>query len=85
MIVHGSNFPIPDEQLQRDLQEQLAIGDEAQRTEALADIQRELVEKDFFVPVHELSTVIGVADDIGGLSLGADSRLNLLIDAERVS
>lgn len=80
-----SNFPIPDEQLQRDLQEQVAIGDEAQRTEALADIQRELVEKDFFVPVHELSTVIGVADDIGGLSLGADSRLNLLIDAERVS
>ncbi|MGX1738996.1 ABC transporter substrate-binding protein [Corynebacterium flavescens] len=84
-IGSDSNFPIPDEQLQLDLQNQVAIGDEAQRKEALAGIQQELVEKNLFIPVHELTTVIGVADDITGLSLGADSRLNPLIDAERIS
>ncbi|MFP7365398.1 ABC transporter substrate-binding protein [Corynebacterium callunae] len=77
-----TNYPVPDTALQQDLNAQLSIGDPAARTAALEQLQRELVEKHDFVPVHELTTLIGVADDVEGVSLGADSRLDLLVDAK---
>lgn len=81
-IGSATNYPVQDPALQEALNAQLSIGDPAARTAALEQLQRELVEKHDFVPVHELTTVIGVADDIEGVSLGADSRLDLLVDAK---
>ncbi|MFP7365403.1 ABC transporter substrate-binding protein [Corynebacterium callunae] len=77
-----TNFPIADPELQAELGAQQSIGDPAARSAALEKIQHDIVARYEFVPVHELTTVIGVADDIEGVSLGADSRLSLLVDAK---
>ncbi|WP_080792156.1 ABC transporter substrate-binding protein [Corynebacterium pacaense] len=81
----ASNWPIPDPDLEAKLNAQVAIGDQSERTRALEEIQREIVSKSYFIPVHELTTVFGVSDDIEGIALGADSRLDLLVDAQKTS
>lgn len=77
-----TNFPFADEEVTAGLKEQATIGDEAERSARLAELQRDIVEKDLFVPVHELTTVLGVAAGVEGISLGADSRLDLLVDVQ---
>lgn len=77
----AQNWPVNDEELNQRLLDQITIGDPEARAAELEDIQRALVEGFHFVPVHELTTVLGVSEGVSGVVLGADSRLTLLLDA----
>lgn len=78
-----TNYPLKDPDLLARLDAQAQIGNESERTAALQSIQRDLVAGSYFIPVHELTTVLGVSEDISGVTLGADSRLDLLVDAQK--
>ncbi|HWK90928.1 MAG TPA: ABC transporter substrate-binding protein [Luteimicrobium sp.] len=73
-------YRIDDPTLEKLLQEQLAAGDAAKRNDLLAQIQERLVTQHHEVPVHELTSIIGTQKDVHGVTLGADSRLDLLVD-----
>ncbi|GAA4845634.1 ABC transporter substrate-binding protein [Luteimicrobium xylanilyticum] len=74
-------YRIDDPTLERLLQKQLATGDPTKRDAVLAQIQERLVTQHHEVPVHELTSIIGTQKDVHGVALGADSRLDLLVDA----
>jgi len=74
-------YRIDDPTLEKLLQQQLAAGDPTKRNAVLAQIQERLVAQHHEVPVHELTSIIGTQKDVHGVSLGADSRLDLLVDA----
>ncbi|MGC5168343.1 ABC transporter substrate-binding protein [Luteimicrobium sp. DT211] len=74
-------YQLDDPTLEKLLQEQLAAGDATQRDEVLAQAQERLVTQHHTVPVFELTSIIGTQKDVHGVSLGADSRLDLLVDA----
>ncbi|MBD8058373.1 ABC transporter substrate-binding protein [Cellulomonas sp. JH27-2] len=74
-------YRIDDPTLEKLLQEQLATGDEAKRTDLLAQAQERLVTQHHVIPVHELTTYLGLAKDAHGIELGADSRLDQLSTA----
>lgn len=77
------NWPIPDKEIQDLLAKQLGTSDQAARDELLGTLQEKITESRWFVPVHELTTVVGVSKKVSGVSLGADSRLNVLVDASK--
>jgi len=74
-------YRIDDPTLEKLLQEQLATGDPAKRTDLLAQAQERLVTQHHVIPVHELTTYLGLAKDAHGIDLGADSRLDQLTTA----
>ncbi|MDM7831676.1 ABC transporter substrate-binding protein [Cellulomonas edaphi] len=78
----GTNFyKIDDPELEKLLQDQLAAGDPAERSSLLAQAQERLVTQHHVVPVHELTTYLGLSDKAHGIELGADSRLDQLTTA----
>ncbi len=74
-------YRIADPELESLLQAQLAAGDPAKRSTILADAQERLVTEHHVVPVHELTTFLGLSTDVHGVDLGADSRLSQLTGA----
>lgn len=80
-----SNWPVSDADLNQRLLDQVNITDTAERSAELASLQEDLITGHHFIPVHELTTVLGVATDVHGVSLGADSRLDLLVNAYKTA
>ena len=77
--VAATNFyRIDDPTLEALLQEQLAAGDPAARDAVLAQAQERLVSEHWVLPVHELTTYLGLSPDVHEVQLGADSRLDQL-------
>jgi len=74
-------YRIADPELEQLLQAQLAAGDPAKRSEILADAQERLVTEHHVVPVHELTTFLGLSTQVHDVALGADSRLDQLTGA----
>lgn len=79
------SYPVSDPELSQRITDQVTIADPTERDEAVADIQRDLITGFHFVPVHELSTIIGTSQAIEGIELGADTRLTLLINATKAN
>jgi len=80
--VTGTNwYKIDDAELEAALVGQQSTADQARRNEYLATAQQILVEKAYNIPVFELTTVLGTADAVHGVALGADSRLAPLTQA----
>lgn len=80
--VAATNFyRIDDPELEALLQEQLATADPAARDEVLAQAQERLVSQHWVLPVHELTTYLGLSPDVHEVQLGADSRLDQLTTA----
>lgn len=75
--------PVSDPELAKRLTDQAAIADPEERNEAVAEIQRDLITGFHFVPVHELSTIIGTSQSVDGVVLGSDTRLTLLINTTK--
>ncbi|KAB1644470.1 ABC transporter substrate-binding protein [Pseudoclavibacter sp. CFCC 14310] len=80
-----SNWPVDDAELNQRLLDQVSIGDQAQRSAEIKSLQKALIEQYHFVPVHELTTVLGTTKSVHGVSLGADSRLDLLVNAYKAN
>ncbi|PJI93826.1 ABC transporter substrate-binding protein [Luteimicrobium subarcticum] len=76
-------YRVDDPTLEKLLQGQLAAGDDTQRAALLAQAQERIVEQHHQVPVHELTSILGTQKDVHGVTLGADSRLDLLVDATK--
>ncbi|ALJ18660.1 ABC transporter substrate-binding protein [Microbacterium sp. No. 7] len=76
-----TRYGIDDPELEALLQAQLAAGDQAERDAILADAQERIASQYYQVPVHELTSILGVQEDVHGVSLGADSRLDSLVAA----
>jgi len=80
--VTGTNwYKIDDADMEAALVGQQSTADQAKRNEYLAAAQQILVEKAYNIPVFELTTVLGTAETVHGVVLGADSRLSQLTDA----
>lgn len=78
-------FHLDDPTLEALLQEQLATGDQAKRSEILADAQARIAEQYYQIPVHELTSILGTQPTVKGIELGADSRLDSLVDAGKTA
>ncbi|WP_029289051.1 ABC transporter substrate-binding protein [Cellulomonas sp. HZM] len=77
--VEATNFyKLDDPTLEKLLQDQLATSDTTKRDEILAQAQERLVTQHWVLPVHELTTYLGLATKVHGVALGADSRLDQL-------
>lgn len=74
-------YRIDDPTLEGLLQEQLAAADPAERDAVLAEAQERLVSEHWVLPVHELTTYLGLSPDAHGVELGSDSRLDQLTTA----
>lgn len=74
-------YRIDDPELEGLLQEQLATSDPAARDAVLAEAQERLASQHWVLPVHELTTYLGLSPDVHGVELGADSRLDQLTTA----
>ncbi|WP_028046792.1 ABC transporter substrate-binding protein [Cellulomonas sp. URHE0023] len=74
-------YKLADPDLEALLQKQLTIGDPTERDAVLADAQERLVTQHHVVPVHELTTFLGLDTDVHDVQLGADSRLDQLTQA----
>ncbi|CAH0150598.1 Nickel-binding periplasmic protein [Microbacterium oxydans] len=72
---------IDDPELESLLQGQLAAGDPAARTEILAEAQARIASRYYQIPVHELTSILGIGAGVHGITLGADSRLESLVTA----
>jgi peptide/nickel transport system substrate-binding protein len=72
---------IDDPELETLLQAQLAEGDPAARADILADAQERIASQYYQIPVHELTSILGTQADVHGVTLGADSRLESLVEA----
>ena len=80
--VTGTNwYKIDDADMEAALVGQQSTADQAKRNEYLAAAQQILVGKAYNIPVFELTTVLGTAETVHGVVLGADSRLSQLTDA----
>lgn len=77
----SNNYRINDPELEALLQEQLSLGDKTARDAVLAEAQERIANQYHHIPVHELTTIIGTQPEVHGISLGADSRLDLLVGA----
>lgn len=78
----GNNYyQIDDPELETLLQEQIAAADPAVRADLLAQAQSRIVAQAHQIPVFELTTVLALTEDVHGVRLGADSRLDQLSDA----
>lgn len=80
-----TGWPVSDSALDQRLLDQVTIGDTSARSTELASLQQDLITGHHFVPVHELTTVIGTSNSVHGVTLGADSRLDLLVDAYKTA
>jgi len=80
-VAASDYYKIKDPQLEAALVGQQSTADPAKRKQFLATAQQILVEKAYQIPVHELTTVLGTAQNVHGIVLGADSRLSQLTDA----
>lgn len=72
---------IDDPELEALLQAQLAEPDPAKRDEILAEAQARIASQYYQIPVHELTSILGTQQDVHGVTLGADSRLDSLVGA----
>jgi peptide/nickel transport system substrate-binding protein len=72
---------IDDPELEALLQAQLAEPDPAQRAAILAEAQERIASQYYQIPVHELTSILGTQQDVHGVALGADSRLDSLVAA----
>lgn len=70
-----------DPELAQDLTDQLATADQTKRAEIAQKANARIIELAYFIPVVELTTVLGTGADVHGIVLGADSRLGSLVDA----
>ncbi|MCU1446214.1 ABC transporter substrate-binding protein [Cryobacterium sp.] len=77
----ANTLRIDDPTLEALLQEQLATGDPAARADVLADAQERIASQYYQIPVHELTSILATQPDVGGVTLGADSRLDQLTGA----
>jgi peptide/nickel transport system substrate-binding protein len=77
----ANTLRIDDPTLEALLQQQLATGDPAERATVLADAQERIASQYYQIPVHELTSILSTQPDVGGVSLGADSRLDQLTGA----
>ncbi|MCE0768614.1 ABC transporter substrate-binding protein [Pseudonocardia kujensis] len=74
----GANlFRLPDGPLQALLTAQAAEPDPAKRTAIVGQAQQELLTEGVFVPVSELTTVLGVGAGVHGVTFDASSRIQL--------
>ncbi|WP_093075852.1 ABC transporter substrate-binding protein [Pseudonocardia oroxyli] len=74
----GANlFRLPDSPLQGLLTAQAAEPDPAKRTALVAQAQQEILAEGVFVPVVELTTVLGVGAQVHGITFDASSRIQL--------
>jgi peptide/nickel transport system substrate-binding protein len=76
-------FHLDDPTLEALLQKQLATGDPDARNAVLAEAQKRIASQYYQIPVHELTSVIGTQKSVTGVELGADSRLDSLVDAAK--
>ena len=60
---------------------QLATADQAKRNEIAQQAGERIIELGYYIPVVELTTVLGTAANVHGIVLGGDSRLGSLVDA----
>jgi peptide/nickel transport system substrate-binding protein len=74
-------YHLNDPDLEALLQKQLTISDTKARADVLAQAQARLVTQHHVVPVHELTTYLGLQPKVHGVALGADSRLDQLTGA----
>lgn len=74
-------YKLADPELEALLQKQLAVSDPTERDAVLADAQERLVTEHHVIPVHELTTFLGLSTDVHEVQLGADSRLDQLTQA----
>ncbi|WP_241245750.1 ABC transporter substrate-binding protein [Microbacterium sp. 4R-513] len=72
---------IDDPELEALLQAQLAEPDPAKRDQILAEAQARIASQHYQIPVHELTSILGTQQDVHGVTLGADSRLDSLVGA----
>lgn len=70
-----------DPQLAQDLADQLATADQEKRAEIAQKANARIIELAYYIPVVELTTVLGTGPGVHGIVLGADSRLGSLVDA----
>jgi len=70
-----------DPTLQQLLLGQLATADQAKRNEIAQQAGERIIELGYYIPVVELTTVLGTAPNVHGIVLGGDSRLGSLVDA----
>ncbi|GAA1852103.1 ABC transporter substrate-binding protein [Pseudonocardia ailaonensis] len=76
--VAGSNYyRIPQSPLEPLLVAQAAEPDTAKRAQIVAQAQQVLLQQGFYVPVVELTTVLGVAPSVHGVTFDASSRIQL--------
>ncbi|WP_456826675.1 ABC transporter substrate-binding protein [Cellulomonas sp. P5_E12] len=74
-------YRLDDPELETLLQKQLTLSDPTERDAVLADAQERLVTEHHVIPVHELTTFLGLNTDVHEVELGADSRLDQLTQA----
>jgi peptide/nickel transport system substrate-binding protein len=80
----SSNYlHLDDPTLEGLLQQQLATGDPDARNAVLAEVQKRIATQFYQIPVHELTTILGTQKTVSGIELGADSRLDSLVDAAK--
>lgn len=76
--VAGANYyRVPPSPLEPLLVSQAGEPDPAKRAEIVAQAQQELVAQTFYVPVVELTTVLGVGPTVHGITFDASSRIQL--------
>lgn len=76
--VAGANYyRVPPSPLEPLLVAQAREPDPAERAEIVAQAQETLLQQRFYVPVVELTTVLGVAPDVHGIAFDASSRIQL--------
>jgi peptide/nickel transport system substrate-binding protein len=82
-IVSSNYFHLDDPTLEGLLQQQLATGDPDARNAVLAEAQKRIATQFYQIPVHELTTILGTQKTVSGIELGADSRVDSLVDAAK--
>jgi peptide/nickel transport system substrate-binding protein len=70
-----------DPELNQLLLDQLATPDQDKRNAIAQKAGKRIVDLGYYIPVVELTTVLGTAQNVHGVVLGADSRLGSLVDA----
>ncbi|MCW0212216.1 MAG: ABC transporter substrate-binding protein [Pseudonocardia sp.] len=74
----GSNYyRLPASPIDALLAEQAAEPDKAKRDATVAQVQQQLLQNGFTVPVVELTTTLGVGPDTHGIAFDASSRVQL--------
>ncbi|GAA4139532.1 ABC transporter substrate-binding protein [Leifsonia shinshuensis] len=70
-----------DPQLNQLLLDQLATPDQDKRNAIAQQAGQRIVDLAYYIPVVELTTILGTGQNVHGIVLGADSRLGSLVDA----